>query len=364
MPNREQQILALLREDPMLPQQAIAERLGISRSAVAGQIRNLTGKGLIRGRAYVLGDPQFVVSIGGANIDIHGKSRDALRPKDSNPGRVMTSAGGVARNVAENLARLGIDSRLVSAIGNDSHGDLLLQLSRDAGVDMQYVQQFSSASTSSYLSVLDRAGDMQVAISDMDVMQKLDARRLQSIRAMLRQASLLIIDTNLSTEALAWIADNCSSQTIFADTVSTSKAPRLRPVLHAIHTLQSGASEAESLTGLPARTDAQLKHIAKALHDEGVKRVFVTRGKRGAFYSDGNSMASIRQKTLRTVRNAGGAGDAFLAGLAYTWLENRSVEESARFALAAAQLTVAHSATSSPALTLAAVQQQLGASDA
>ena len=133
MATREQQVLALIRQDPMLPQQAIADRLHISRSAVAGHIMKLTNKGLIKGRGYVLSNTPFVAVIGGANIDIHGKSNDTLQERDSNPGQVHTSAGGVARNIAENLARLGVDCRLITAVGKDHHGQMLLRLARDAG---------------------------------------------------------------------------------------------------------------------------------------------------------------------------------------------------------------------------------------
>ena len=92
MATREQQVLALIRDNPMLRQQAIAAQLGISRSAVAGHIMNLTNKGAIKGRGYILQDAPFVAVIGGANIDIHGKSDKTLRDNDSNPGTVLTSA--------------------------------------------------------------------------------------------------------------------------------------------------------------------------------------------------------------------------------------------------------------------------------
>ncbi len=72
--SREQQVLSLIQKDPMLTQQAIAESLGISRSAAGGHIMNITNKGYIKGRAYVVSDAPFVTVIGGANIDIHGKS--------------------------------------------------------------------------------------------------------------------------------------------------------------------------------------------------------------------------------------------------------------------------------------------------
>ena len=117
MTEREQEILALLRQDPMIAQQDLADRLGISRSALASHISSLIRQGYVQGRGYVLREGPYVVVIGGANMDICGTSHDNLLLGDSNPGKVRTSAGGVGRNIAENLARLGSDTRLMTAVG-------------------------------------------------------------------------------------------------------------------------------------------------------------------------------------------------------------------------------------------------------
>ena len=360
--SREQQVLSLIRKDPMLSQQAIAERLGISRSAAGGHIMNVTNKGYIKGRGYVVSDAPFVNVIGGANIDIHGKSLKELRRNDSNPGAVHISAGGVARNIAENLARLGVDCRLISAIGNDHHGRMLKRLSRDAGIDMQYVHEIASAPTSTYLSVLDDTGDMQVAIADMSIIDHLGADRLRSQQAMLNQSSLNIVDTNLPDDALAWLTGTFPEVPLFADTVSTAKAPRLKPYLSSIHTLKAGTIEAEALTGMQARTTAQLRKLAGSLHADGVGRVFITRGDQGVFYStaDAEGVEKLRRRK-HNVHNAGGAGDAFLAGLAYAWLEGWPLDDTLRFALAAADITLSHPATSNPALSLTAVNRAMEA---
>lgn len=304
----------------------------------------------------------FVAVIGGANIDIHGKSYRPLRDKDSNPGSVHTSAGGVARNVAENLARLGVDCRLVSAIGNDHHGQMLLRLSREAGIDVQHVQEIDSAPTSTYLSVLDDSGDMQVAIADMSVIDHLNAERLQSMQSMLQQSSLIIIDCNLPDDSLAWLTGTFTDRPIFADTVSTSKAPRLKPCLSSIHTLKTSTIEVEALTGLDAQTPEQLHDIADYLHDQGVERVFITRGEQGVYYSAGDHQGDRNPVGRKhEIQNAGGAGDAFLAGLAYAWLEDFDLNNTLRFAITAADITMSHAATSNPSLSLAAIKQAMEA---
>lgn len=356
--NREQQILALIHDDPQMSQQAIATRLGISRSTVAGHIMRLTARGHIKGRGYVFSDAPFVAVIGGSNMDIHGAPIESLRLQDSNPGKVRTSPGGVARNVAENLARLGIDCRLLSVVGSDYHGQVLLQQGRAAGINMRYVLQLESAQTSTYVSVLDASGDMHVAISDMSIIDELGPERLRVHERMLRTAALIIIDTNLNEDALAWLTGTFADQPLFVDTVSTAKAIRIKPHLSSIHTLKPSLSEAETLAGFAARADSELPALADWFHERGVQRLFITLGVRGVFYStdQAQGIKNLSDCTV-DIRNAAGAGDAFLAGLAYAWLNEWPLDKSSGFALAAANVTLEHAASNNPNLSLAAVNR-------
>lgn len=302
----------------------------------------------------------LVTVIGGASIDIYGKSTDAMRDRDSNPGKVQTSPGGVARNVAENLARLDVNCRLITAVGDDQHGELLLAQGSASGIDMRLVQRVDSAPTSTYLAVLDDSSDMQVAISDMRIMDELNADRLAAHRSAIEESSLIIVDANLPDDALAWLTDTFSGHTIFADTVSTAKAPRLRPYLQSIHTLKTGTIEAEALTGLEATSDGEIQKLSEWVHSHGVARLLVTRGDHGVFYSTDRTRAIMApHQNIPEISNTTGAGDAFLAGFAYSWLQQSTLERSVHFALAAAKITIQSHTTCNPALSLAAIDQEL-----
>jgi len=310
-------------------------------------------------------DKPFVVVIGGINMDIHGAPASELRMRDSNPGSVRTSPGGVARNVAENLARLGVATRLISAVGDDHLGDMLLQHGRDVGIDMQHVAQLRAAPTSTYMSMLDETGDMHAAISDMAIIDKLGAEFFRPHEQLLQQASLIVIDTNLNDEALAWITGAVSEQTLFVDTVSTTKSIKIKPYLSSVNTLTPSLIEAEAIAEMSARTDEQLHTIAKWFHSRGVERLFITLAERGVFYSTAaGSSDLVRKENSCDVSNAAGAGDAFLAGLAYAWLTRWDIEKTLDFALAAASVTLSHEQTNSPAMSLAAVTRLCGSNDA
>ena len=304
--------------------------------------------------------PKYVVVIGGANVDITGVSEAPLRDFDSNPGSIDIACGGVARNVAENLARLGVDSRLITLLGHDRHGEMIIALGRAAGIDMQYVQQSNSAATSTYLAILNDTGEMRTAVADMEIMAQVTPDWLQQYRHVLDGAAIIVVDANLPEATIRWIAEECSGNTIFADTVSSSKAPALKSVVGALHTLKTSTIEVEALTGAPAGNEQELSALADELHEQGLERLFVTRGNHGVFFSTGKTRRSLPPLRERTrVQNASGAGDAFLAGLTYAWLRQFSLEDAARFALAAAEVTLSDRATSSAAISLPAINRLL-----
>lgn len=222
---------------------------------------------------------------------------------------------------------------------------------------MQHVLQLESANTSAYLSIPDDSGDMALAISDMEILESLNAEHLQQHEKMFRQASLMVADTNINEDALAFVAGTSRGGPLFVDTVSTAKAGRIRPHLGAVHTLTPSLIEAETLAGMKARTEKQLAGLANWFHDRGVKRLFVTMGEKGVFYSTPDEQGIERLDVgSHNMENAGGAGDAFTAGLAYAWLQDWQLLDSVRFALSAAGLTLSHAATNHPSLSVEAVQ--------
>ena len=358
MTEREQEILALLRQDPMIAQQELADRLGISRSALASHISSLMRQGYVQGRGYVLREGPYAVVIGGANMDICGCSHDNLRIGDSNPGRVRTSAGGVGRNIAENLARLGTDTRLLTAVGNDQYGHHLLEVSQRAGVDVRQVLVLDGQATSCYLSLHDGSGEMSCAVNDMGIIDELTPARLAPLSGFLGAARLWVLDTNLATHTLDWLFERQGEHIIFVDTVSVAKVEKIRPWLHRIHTLKPNRSEAEQLCGFTIAGPDTWPMAAAWFHRAGVQRLFLSLGDQGIFYSDGECQGHLPVLGSPVI-NVTGGGDAFMAGLAHAWLQEQGIMETTRFALGCAALTVNCSDTVFSGLSKAAVERML-----
>ena len=192
MTQRERQILRLIEADPMISQEALADKLGIARSSVAVHISNLTRKGCIAGRGYVLRTNDYVVVVGGANVDICGRSWEPLVPEDSNPGLVSMSIGGVGRNIAHNLSLLGADVRMLTACGDDLYGQRLCAASAAAGIDMSRILKLTDERTSTYLYVTGPDGEMAVAVSDMTICERIDPEYLKKNLDLLQNARAVV----------------------------------------------------------------------------------------------------------------------------------------------------------------------------
>ena len=132
--------------------------------------RPFAGRGLFRKEAPPMAG--YIAGIGGANVDIHGQSDAPIVMRDSNPGRLHLSAGGVCRNICDNLCRLGLTVELCSAVGGDAYGDMLRGACTAAGIGTRHLAVFPAQNTSAYISIMDSEGDMLVAMSDMHILKR------------------------------------------------------------------------------------------------------------------------------------------------------------------------------------------------
>ena len=107
MTQRERQLLNWIEENPLISQQELADKAGITRSSVAVHISNLMKKGYITGKGYIVHTAPYVTVVGGVNMDIGGWPGEVLVMQDSNPGVVRMSLGGVGRNIAHNMSPAG-----------------------------------------------------------------------------------------------------------------------------------------------------------------------------------------------------------------------------------------------------------------
>lgn len=353
---RELEILEIIKNDPFISQKEIAESLNIARSSVAAHIGNLTRKGVIRGRGYVVYEKDYISVIGGANVDIAGYPYDKLRKSDSNPGQVNISIGGVGRNIAENLVKLDNHTKMFTIVGQDVHGDKIIIESEQSGIDMSHVKRTSEYGTGSYLAVLNEDNDMDVAIASMDIFKKLDRKYIDENKEIISNSELIVFDTNLEEDVFQYAVQTFKNNILFLDTVSHNKALRAKKVIGYFHTIKPNKIEAEALSGISISSQKDLEKVAEYFHKQGVINVFITLGEDGVFYSDGKSKGIYKVEKI-IPKNATGAGDAFQAGLVHAEINGMNIEEKVRFSVAASILGMSSYSTINPEISVENVKE-------
>lgn len=356
MTERERQILQLIEADPTISQQALANELNITRSSVAVHISNLMKKGYIAGKGYVLRTGSYAVIVGGVNIDIGGQAFGALVPADSNPGTVRMSLGGVGRNIAHNLALLGADVKLLTAFGNDSNGQKIAASCAELGIDASHALRVSDLPTSSYLYIAGPDGDMHIALSDMQVCEKISPEYLAANLSVLQNAQVVTVDTNIPQESLIYLANTCTAP-LFCDPVSTKKAEKLLPILHRIHTLKPNKLEAELLSGVKIQSKKDAQKAVQVLLNKGVQRVFLSMGSEGVYAGTADELLLLPIIPAKAV-NTTGCGDAFMAALVWAYLNGEGLYHTAMAGLGAASIAIESASTINPAMSANALKQR------
>lgn len=322
---------------------------------------NLARQGYIKGKGYILQESPYIVVIGGANIDVQGFPFNPLIMHDSNPGLIKLSCGGVGRNIAENLARLGCDVRLISILGDDVFANQIKQETEAAGVDISNCITVHNDTTSTYLSILNASGDMEIALASMEILNKLTVNSIKAKADLIRNAAAVVLDTNLSEEVINYLLTSFQETVFFADPVSVTKAHKLLQNTNRLFCVKPNVLEAEVLTGRKLSTVKEIEVAGHELLNAGIKQVVISRGEDGLFCCNGSS-SFFRPAPKVNIKNCTGAGDAFMAGLVYSWLNDMDLHSSVVFAETASKMTMEHENTINPTLSVENIQKEIAKS--
>ncbi|MGP1602240.1 PfkB family carbohydrate kinase [Treponema sp.] len=358
---RETEILQWIRENPLISQNELAEKAGITRSSVSVHISNLIKKGLILGKGYVTGGSKPVTVIGAVNIDISASASASFRKADSNPGKIKVSAGGVGFNIASNLALLGVPVCFISVFGGDTHASFLKHKCLERGLDISASLTVDTAVSSCYVCIHNEDGDMVSAVNDMDIYEHITPEYIEKKLPLINKSALCVIDTNIPARTIAYIAEHCTVPLI-AEPVSAHKAVKLLPVLHKLYALTPNKMEAFALYNASKAGQGispALAELALFFIESGVRRIYISLGEKGLFCADKKERYRVKplvpenadrvRKAMRKgadstksaqhiIKNTTGAGDSQTAAVVWAVLKNMSLKESADAGIAAASL--------------------------
>jgi len=295
-----------------------------------------------------------VLVIGAANFDIKGRMLHAPVLMSSNASAMRTSFGGVARNIAENLARLGMPVTLLTAVGDDYAGEDILERAAEVGIDVSRALIVEDEVTGTYFAALDERGDLYLGLDDLRVLRHLTPEYLRAHKEAFRACDLVAFDMNLS-EATMREAIHLAREyhkPLCVDPTSTVLASRLRPYLSLINIVTPNLAEAEELLRCaPIRSSAEALQAARQLVAAGVEIAVITQAERGACYAtnaESGHFPALRVNIVDTT----GAGDALTAMIIFGYLNNLPISDALQLGVRAAALTLRSTETVAPELSL------------
>ncbi len=303
-----------------------------------------------------------VLVIGAGGLDIVGRLKSEFRMGISNPAKIRSSFGGVARNVAENLARLGQSVIFLSVMGEDERGDRLLTQAKQAGINVDHVLRTSQHPTGSYVGIISPNGQFQCGMDDMRAMTCMSVDYVQKHSHLFHEASLLFVDMNIPRDVLKTIISLArhTDLPICADPTSSSLAYRLKPYLQRLLLMTPNANEAAIYCYEPEKISNrhQALEAAKYLVGKGVQIVVITLGEQGLCYATSETSGFIPAIKTEIV-DPTGAGDALTATVMFGMLNQIPIDDAVRLGVSAASLTLRHSGAVVPDLSLERLYDQL-----
>lgn len=291
-----------------------------------------------------------ITVIGESNIDISVRPQSEPRQGGCTPADIAFHHGGVARNIAHNLRLLGHEVQLASVFGDDDFAQGMLEECERLGIDLSLSAQYENAQSPVFLGFSDELGNMQSALSDIELNRCLDLDWLMPRIDAINRSDLVVADTLLTTEALAFLIDHCLVP-LYIDTVSPNRALLLSEAMKSswkksFYALKCNLGEAQALTGASGAEEAVRLLVAK-----GIKEVYLTMGEDGVVYGSKKEINHFPAIETEAV-NVTGSGDAFFAGVIHAHAIGVGSSDAVIYGLKAACHNVKSEAPVNPTLRL------------
>lgn len=300
----------------------------------------------------------YLLVLGASIMDIFGFSTSNYRAYNSTPGKIKMSFGGVCRNIAENSARIGINTKFLSVLGDDECGKSILEHSREIGYNMEDSMIIKGASTPTYLAILDENGEMVSAISDMKSLNAMTEEFIDSKKELIKNAKYVVVDSD-NPKILSYILKNFSKETNFIlDPVSAEKATWVKDMIKDFYTIKPNRHEAEILAGFPIKDTEDLIRASNYFLSLGIKKVYISLDSEGIFYNNGKQCGKVKALDV-IVKNVTGAGDSFVAGIGHGYMNKLDEVDIVKFSMAMSIITIADEATIHPQMCLNKVLEEI-----
>ncbi len=253
-----------------------------------------------------------IIVIGSINVDYIGTTKYELMLGESHPGSVSIQAGGVARNIVENLARVKADVTFVTAVGNDFYGQKYKSDLEELGVKIIMPKKTEQYNSSIYLAINDKEGQMVYSVVNTDIVSLINKEYISTIIDTINTFDYVLIDTNLDSDTIDYLFERVNKP-IICDAVSTIKADKLRNHLDKIYILKVNENE--------------YSHLESDLNENIPTNLIITNGSKPVIYITKTFTKQYQPKKKEDIKSTTGAGDSFVAGVISGILDGLQIED-------------------------------------
>ncbi len=311
---------------------------------------------------YFIDAKKSVLVIGAAGMDIIANMVMSPANGTSMPASIRSSFGGVARNIAENLSRLGLDVFLMTIVGDDFYGKALLDKIEEVGVDTRACFILDKQRTGIYLAALDHERNVRLAMGDMQILKYLSSKKIQQFSDLFSKVGLVYLDANIPPKTIRTIFDLAFQEKVpvCVDPTSTLLATRFLPYLDQVMMVNPNIYEAAILCnhGIYTNEPDSGLQAARCLVNRGVRIAIVSLAESGVCYATAETSGYIPAINTKIIDPIG-VGDALSAATIFGLLNQMPLDESIRLGVSAATLTLRNIGTVYPGLTLDRLYSEL-----
>ena len=273
-----------------------------------------------------------VIGIGACNVDIYCRSLIEFKDHYDHPSKIHIATGGVTRNILEALSKLNISTSLLTVLGDDIFKEEIINNCHKNNINIDHVKIIKGINSGLFVEILDKDGELKEAMCDMSSLEYLNIDYIKENDELIRNSKAITIDPSLKEEVIEYILDTYKDIPVFIDPVSEEYALKLRKYINRFYACKPNIKEAEMLADMPIHTDTDLDIASDKLIKAGLKEIYITMNKDGCYFK--NTLES-QKKALRTkdkIINTSGAGDNFMAGMIYGYLNGLNTSDKLKYA--------------------------------
>lgn len=332
--DRERQILGWIRENPSITQKELAEKAHISRSSVAVHVSNLTRKGAILGRRYILQESPYVAVVGAACIDVIGWPERDADGVERLAGTVRSVASGSAHSVARFLAHLERQVRLVSVFGDDANAERLMESCQRDGIDIGDSLVSRGLETASNIFMTCPNGTRRLVLRDAKAFDLLTADYLAAHLDVIDRAAICVVDSSVPPESRSFLWQNAHSPLFFAPSAADRRQP-LEDDLARPELVKLDVHLLEEVLERELCDRTSLRMAADKILARGPLALFIPLDD-GGMYCASQSERAFLPWAGGPIPQSSEFSDAMTAGITWGWVQGLGVRKSAQAGLVAA----------------------------